>query len=120
MELTAYALGALNGANRLDPRTVKYFPVFIEMQRLMEFATIEVRKDTQWENAMKDRPFIFCSVKLYYTYTDENGNKVNKHTNWHTDSQYKKDGTFRDDNSQELNTPVAIFTFGDKKNLWFC
>eukprot|EP00957_Ditylum_brightwellii_P120073 9162767-Ditylum_brightwellii.AAC.1 len=69
MECTAYALGALNGANGLDSRTVQYFPVFVEIQKLMDFATREVRKDKQWETAMKDKRFDFCSVKLYYTYT---------------------------------------------------
>eukprot|EP00957_Ditylum_brightwellii_P132239 10083334-Ditylum_brightwellii.AAC.1 len=75
MERTAYALGALNGANRLDPRTIKYFPAFLEMHRLMEFATREIRKDAQWDNALKDKCLYFCSFKLYYSYTDENGEK---------------------------------------------
>eukprot|EP00957_Ditylum_brightwellii_P120244 9174629-Ditylum_brightwellii.AAC.1 len=56
---------------------------------------------------------------MYYTYTDEKGNKVNNHTNWHADSLYLKNGEPMLDNSQKVGASVAIFIFGNEKNLWF-
>ena len=42
----AYALGSLNGANGLDPRTLCYNLVFPKLQDVLDFATKEVKKST--------------------------------------------------------------------------
>eukprot|EP00957_Ditylum_brightwellii_P204853 15341089-Ditylum_brightwellii.AAC.1 len=112
---TAYALDSLNGANGLNPMTMQFFPSFGDIQKLMVFATKEVRKDSQWKAIMSSKYFNFCSVKLYHTYEDSNGKKINKDTNWLADSLYKKNRDARSDNFQVLDTPAAIFTFGDQK-----
>eukprot|EP00957_Ditylum_brightwellii_P176076 13407289-Ditylum_brightwellii.AAC.1 len=83
----------------------------------MRHANIEVKKDPQWHHAMQGTHFNLCNVNIYHIYMDEKGGKVTKHTNWYADSLYSKNGTPRQDNSQEVGTLVAIFTFGDEKNL---
>jgi hypothetical protein len=119
MKRKVYGLTSLNGANGLDPQNLRYFPVFDSLVKLMMHANIEVKKDPQWSHAMQGKYFNFCSVKIYHSYMNEKGEKVIKHTNWHADSLYTKNGTPRQENSQEAGTPVAIFSFGDEKNLWF-
>ena len=116
---TAYALGSLNGPNGLDQRTVQYYKKFPDMQELMDFASVQVKEDKQWQGCMKNLFFNFCSIKLYFSYTDEKGHLIKKSTRWHSDSGYTKSGKPRADNSQVAGTPVVIFTFGDEKNLWF-
>ena len=65
------------------------------------------------------KSFNFCSVKVYHSYINDKGEKINKATSWHADTLYKADGTVGTNSSLQPNTPVAILSVGDEKIVWF-
>ena len=120
MNRTAYAVGPGTSSIGLDPREVKTYSCFPEMVQILQQATQIVRADGRWDDVMEPgMEFNFCSVKLYFSYRNINGAMVKKATNWHCDVTRDKERKPNTNNSQVPNTPVAIFTFGDEKNLWF-
>ena len=110
IERTAYATGSGFGSIGLDPRTMKLFHMFPELDEMAKLMTDLMNKDPDFEQQMGGRSFDVVSVKGYWD---------GKETNWHQDIQLKADGTPEESNSQIPGTPVAIVTYGDPKNLWF-
>ena len=60
------------------------------------------------------KSFNFCSVKVYHSYINDKGEKINKATSWHANTLYKADSTVGTNNFLQPNTPVAILSFGDE------
>ena len=117
---TAYAVGTGTSSIGLDTTTMRIYPAFPDMLKLMEKATRLVKlHSAHWRTVMDGIDFNFCSVKIYYSYIDENVKLVRKTTEWHIDVELDKDGVPKQNNSQVTGTPVDIFTYGDPKNLWF-
>ena len=115
VQRAAYAVGSGTQSVGLDPRTNQLRNIFPEMADLMRTVTEVVRQKTCWKHAY----FNFVSVKLYYTFRDKKGRMVKKDTNWHVDVTLNKKGVPMANNSQLPQSPVAIFTFGDDKSLFF-
>ena len=116
---TAYGTGSGAASIGLNPEEMRVYSCFPELVQLLQEATNIVKENDKWKHRMKDKEFNFVSVKIYFSYRDKNGNLIKKHTNWHVDVTSERDGTPCSNNSQEPNTPVAMFTFGEEKNLWF-
>ena len=116
---TSYGMGSGKSTIGLNPRTMRVYNMFDELTELRRHAERSVRDDGQWNDAMKNRSFNFCSVKVYYSCADNGGKVINKSTKWHTDVTTDDKGNPNADNSQVPGTPVAILTFGDEKDLWF-
>lgn len=118
---TAYGMGTGQQSIRINPKTLRIYPMFASLTELMGIATELVKNDPQWRKVMRGRSFNFAAAKAYYAYQSDRKKKevVVKDTGWHTDVTTDDDGMPCSDNSQVPMTPVAIFTFGDLKNLWF-
>ena len=103
------------------------------MSFFLELSTLEgkvrelVNLNPVWKAAMNGRDFNSVLVKVHFGYPDwakVNGKfvlkTVNKTTEWHTNIDIYSNGIpDPKGNSQEPGTPVAFFSFGDPKNLWF-
>ena len=111
----AYAVGSGTSSIGLDPSTMRIDPFFPRLIDLVRQVTVVVRRETVWRNAW----FNLVSVKIYYSFRDENGKLVRKTTNWHVDVTLDKKGLPMRNNSQVPVSPVAILTFGDSKMLYF-
>jgi hypothetical protein len=116
----AYAVGSGLASIGIDPSTFKIHMLFREMDDLMTMAYRVVKGNQAFSDTLQVGQFFnFCSVKIYFSYQDQNGFVFNKSTDWHTDISLKNDGTPTNNNSQVPGTPVVIATFGDTKNLEF-
>ena len=116
---TAYGVGSGSSSIGIDPRTVRCYPIFHKLSKLMYLANSLVQQDTTHRMSMGGSSFNFCNVKIYYAFKNREGTIVKKTTEYHTDVTYNKTGEPDKNNSQKPGTPVAICTFGDSKNLWF-
>ena len=74
-----HAVGSGTQSIGLDPRTNQLRPFFPELTDLMRCVTKSVRGKTCSKNAH----FNFVSVKLHYTFHDEDGEPVEKDMKWH-------------------------------------
>jgi hypothetical protein len=121
IERTAYAVGTGTYSIGLNPITRKVHSIFHEMSQLMALVNSVVRKKPSLACLFTPTQYFnHCSVKIYFTYRDLNGDLKRKQTDWHTDVSYDKvTGEPKPDNSQVAGTPVAIATFGDPKELQF-
>ena len=120
LDRAAYATGTGASSIGLNPETMKIYPVFPELRKLMRLASKIVKRESKvWKKEMNKNggEFHACGIKLYYSFM-ENGVLVTKTTNWHMDVTLDENGIPTDNNSQIPGSPVVIFTFGDKKDLY--
>ena len=105
----------------LNPNTMKTHCIFPELASLVrEVTRVLLTKDSTWAAHLKQHPFNFVGIKIYYTYRKEDGTLVRKCTRYHVDvTRNKETGEPMPNNSQIPGTPVAILTYGATKNLWF-
>jgi uncharacterized protein YaiI (UPF0178 family) len=115
------ACGVCSGTSSigLNPKTYSIHSAPPEIIKLVDTATQALRDNKHWCQQMNDTSFNFCSVKDYCSYQDCNGKVIKKSANWHSDVALTSDGKPQLQNSQLPGTPVAIFTCGDPKHLWF-
>jgi hypothetical protein len=117
---TAYAVGSGASSIGLNPLSMKVHVIFPEMAQLMALARDVVMNNTEFAATLRGMQFNFCSVKMYFSYSDKKGKMVRKHTNWHVDVTHnRKTKVPMANNSQLPGTPVVITTFGDCKDLEF-
>jgi hypothetical protein len=115
----AYATGSGASSIGLNPKTMTINHIFGELADLMHWANEKVLLEQEFVQTMRGKAFNFCSVKMYFTYRDVQGNLVWKDTQWHVDVTTSANGMPKSNNSQVPGTPVAIVTFGEPKFLYF-
>ena len=116
---TAYAVGSGASSIGLDPKALKIYSIqkHREVQVLLDHANRFLKDEYKGPN-MENKFFNFVSVKIYLTFRDKNGKLVRKTTEWHVDVTHNHSTReAMPNNSQEPNTPVLIWTFGDDKEL---
>ena len=94
------------------------FPKLASLVR--EVTRVLLSKDSTWAAHLKQHPFNFVGIKIYYTYRKADGTLVRKCTRYHVDvTRNKTTGEPLPNNSQIPGTPVATLTYGATKNLHF-
>ena len=82
---TAYAVGSGTSSIGLDPETMRIYPAFPDLLKLLKEATRLVKSHSaEWREIMKDIEFNFGNIKIYYSYY-QNGVLVKKTTEMHMD-----------------------------------
>ena len=111
MERTAYANGSGSLSIGLDPRHMRIYQIFPELDRLRNVVNWAVNEHYRNRGEKCDYVFNNVSSKLYFD---------NKKTTPHTDIAFTHDHSQPNrHNSQMPDTPVAIVTIGAKKLLEF-
>jgi hypothetical protein len=117
---TAYGTGTGATSIGLNPATVRNNPIPPPIWGLVEICTraASVRNE-EWARTLETYPINNVTGKFYYSYLNKDGKPEEKNTGPHVDVTRNKRNVPLRNNSQEPDSLVMMYCFGDAKELWF-
>jgi hypothetical protein len=118
---TAYGVGSGATSIGLNPATTRNNPIPGPLWELVQIHTKAASDaNPEWAAKLQAYPINNVAGKFYYGYLDENGKWQLKYTGGHNDVlQSKRNNVPFRNNSQEPDSLVLMYLFGDPKELWF-